>query len=469
MKPRWREILLLVACAGICCVQILLPPYIGLANNGDFEKVSKRFGCAPADGTAQNFEYFVPDCEFKPQNFWESEVESSENVLAGIPMLLVKATGAPVFNIRLLGALHLLLFLCGYYALLIYLRRFAPGFQLAMGGFALWIFTDVAYVSYFNSFFNDTAAMLGLLLMVTLGLHLTAQQPPRRWTVWLFTAASVLFIASKTQHALFGVFPAAFLIWRRRKLPAAILLAAEAYMLMTTAPGYSARSLYSVIFFKLTAHAAAPHAALRDLGLGEAESRYIGTHPYMANSPDDDTWFAAFYSRTGFGKVMRYWLHHPGEAVNALHADLVYHAHDLRQPNVGNFRREDGHPPFARTNAFASWSNFRSALYKRWPTHIVVWYALMIAGSLAIAIRQPRSRGPAIICLGVCGMAVSEFLLASLADAIETERHLFLFQVMTEIGICFAAAWALHAVARIWNRSRQLDHAGSSGVASVRA
>jgi hypothetical protein len=189
----------------------------------------------------------------------------------------------------------------------------------------------------------------------------------------------------------------------------------------------------------------------------------------MAASPDSDEWYTSFYSRTGFGKVMRYWLRHPGEAVDALRADLVYHAHDLRQANIANFRREDGYPPFARSTAFASWSNFRTALYKRWPAHIVVWYALMIAASVSICIRQPRSRGPAIICLGICGMAVSEFLLASLADAIETERHLFLFHVMTEISICFAAAWALHAFARIWNRRGRLDYAGSSDLASVRA
>lgn len=462
VKGYWREILLVVVAAGICSFQILLPPYIGLANNGDFEKVAMRFACDPSDGAARKFRYFVSDCEFKPENYWASEVKSSENVLAGIPMLLVRATGARVFNIRWLGALHLLLFLSAYSALLIYLRRLGASFQIVVGGLVLWIFTDVAYVSYFNSYFNDTAAMLGLQLMVPLALLLTAQPRPGQWTVWLFTAASLLFIASKTQHALFGLFPAAFLVWRKRKLPAAILAAAELCMLLMTAPGYSGHSLYSVIFFKLTPHAAAPLSALRELGLGEAEARYIGTYPYGAGSPGDDDWYPIFYHRVGFGKVMRYWIRHPSEAVAALRADLVEQAGDLRPPNIANFRREDGYPPFALTRRFASWSNFRSALYKRWPAHIVFWYVLMIAASLTISIRQPRARGPAVICLGLCVMAVSEFLLASLADAIETERHLFLFHVMTEMTICFAAAWVLLSGAHLADRARRWRLAGRS-------
>jgi hypothetical protein len=210
LKPAWPEALLLGLCAAVCSIQILVPPYIGLANNGDFPKVYRRFACAPPDGDARNFVYFVADCEFQPQYYWKSDVISSENALAAVPMLLVKASGARVFNIRWLGGFHLLLFLGAYCALLLYLRRCGRVFQLAIGSLALCIFTDVAYVSYFNSFFSDTAALVGLLCMTAFALHL-ARPTPRAAALWLFTAAALLFIASKTQHALWGIFPVVFL------------------------------------------------------------------------------------------------------------------------------------------------------------------------------------------------------------------------------------------------------------------
>jgi hypothetical protein len=489
LKPAWPEALLLGLCAAICSFQILVPPYIGLANNGDFPKVYARFACAPPDGDARNFIYFVADYEFRPRHFWKSDVQSSENALAAVPILLVKASGARVFNIRWLGASHLLLFLCAYGTLLVYLRRRGRVFQLAIGGFALWIFTDVAYVSYFNSFFSDTAALLGLRLMAAFALHLV-RPIPRAAALWLFTAAALLFIASKTQHALWGIFPVLFLgclgfrtgatpgsgqthpgaaaVRERRRtlLAAAVLLAAEAYMLLSTPPLYSAHPLFSTIFLKLAPNSSSPEGAVRAVGLGEDEYRYIGTQTYSPGTPTVDVaWLIDFNRRTGYGKLLRYWLRHPGEALQALHRDLVSFAPLIRQLNLSNFRREDGHPPGALTGHFASWSALHSGLYRRWPGHIVLWYALVIAGAGAVFIRRPSDRWPAAICLGICAMAILEFCFASLADANETGRHLLIFHALTEITICFAAAAALDLVQQMavsHNRIAAVRSAGGS-------
>ena len=443
-KPAWPEVLLLGLCAAVCSFQILIPPYIGLASNGDFGKVFARFAMAPPDGGARNFMYFVSDYRFDPKYLWESDVESSENVVAGIPILTAKALGASGFNIRWLGALHMLLFLCAYSALLLYLRRHGPVFQLAIGGLALWIFTDVAYVAYFNSFFSDTAALLGLLLMVPLALYLAAQTPPRAAVVWLFTAAALLFITSKTQHALWGVFPAAFLFWRRRLAAPILLLAAEAYVVLSTPWTYPACPLFTAIFAKAAPNAPSPQAAVREVGLGEAEYRFIGQQAYAPGLPTVDLdWLRYFTGRTSYGKLMRFWLRHPGEAARVMYADLKIVAPRMRQLNLANFRREDGHPPMQLTTRFATWSRLRNKLYSGWPLFVVGWYAVVIAAAFVILMRDRPQRAKAAICLGLAIMAVLEFVFASLTDANETDRHLLIFHTLTEMTICFAAAWAL--------------------------
>jgi hypothetical protein len=246
-------------------------------------------------------------------------------------------------------------------------------------------------------------------------------------------------------------------------LAATLLLAAEAYMLLTTSPLYSAHPLFSTIFFKLAPNSTSPKDAVRAVGLGEAEYRYIGTQTYSPGTPTVDiAWLTSFNRRTGYGKLMRYWLRHPGEALHALHGDLVSSAPFMRQLNLSNFRQEDGHPPGALTGRFASWSALRSALYRRWPGLIVVWYALVMAGAAVVIIRRPSGRGPAIICLGVCAMAILEFCFASLADANETGRHLLIFHALTEITICFAAAAALELFRSRPRESETLLYEGAS-------
>ncbi len=466
LKPAWSEALLLGLCAAACCAQLFVRPYIGLANNGDFGKVFARFGMDPPDGGARNFVYFVSDYDFVP-HVWKSSFRSSETVLAAVSILPAKASGARSFNIRWLGTLHLLLFLAAAYALLVYLRPFGRAFQIPVASFALFIFTDVAYVSYFNSFFSDTPALLGLLAMVPLALYLAGRQSTSGAALWVFTAAAVLFVTSKSQHTLMAIFPVALLLslraipWRRRLAPAALVAASAVYMVVTQDEFYTSHALFNMIFYKIAPGSRVPEAAVRELGLGPDEYRFIGTHAFTPGNPTVDIpWLRYFNGRTSFGKVLRYWWRHPHEAMRALRNDRDQHACDLRQRNLANFRREDGYPPGTLATRFAFWSNLRSEMYRLWPAHIFWWYAAVI-GVAAANLR--RHRAAASICLGVCAFAILEFCFACLTDAVETERHLFIFHAATEITICFAAAWALAAIAREWRRS-SLEQPGETSI-----
>jgi hypothetical protein len=461
MRPAWIEAPLVALCAAICAVQLLLAGYIGLADNGDFPKVYARFDCGPPDGVARNFVHFVPDYEFGPQYHWVSDVLSSEILLAAGPTLLVKAAGARVFNIRWLGALNVALFLAAFYALLVCLRRRGAVVQIALGLLAIWIFTDVAYLSYFNSFYSDTPAILGLLLMVPLALLLTRDEEPSRAVLWLFAAAAALFITSKMQHGLYGFLPASFALWigRRRKTArrtalavCALLLGAEVAAYATTSEDYWAHPLFTAIFFKVLPAAGTPVQALRELGLNEADLRYAGMNAYSEGTPIlDRLWIAAFTHRTSYARLFSYWVLHPRQATAALATDLVVNAPMIRAPNLSNFRREDGHPPGALTRRFASWSTLRAWLFVIWPGHIAAWFALLAAEGTIVWRRHPRARPAIAICSGVALMAVLEFVFASLTDAIETYRHLLLFHLLTDVTICFAAAWVVDAAA-VWVR-----------------
>jgi len=42
--------------------------------------------------------------------------------------------------------------------------------------------------------------------------------------------------------------------------------------------------------------------------------------------------------------------------------------------------------------------------------------------------------------LGIVTLAIGEFCVASLADAAETHRHLFIFHACTDLTICFVLA-----------------------------
>jgi len=86
----WHEPALLAICAAILTVQLFVPPFIGLADNGDFPKITGRLSLGPKYG-GENFIHFVSDYVREPRYYWKSETLSTELPLAWIATRLSRA------------------------------------------------------------------------------------------------------------------------------------------------------------------------------------------------------------------------------------------------------------------------------------------------------------------------------------------------------------------------------------------
>jgi hypothetical protein len=114
-----------------------------------------------------------------------------------------------------------------------------------------------------------------------------------------------------------------------------------------------------------------------------------------------------------------------------------------RGPYLGNYERAYGFPAGTRTTSFGWWSSLRSALFRVAPWHIVAWYAGFIGIGISLAIRLTTVPARISLCaVLLAGMGLVDGAVSSLADAAETERHLFLFHVITDFTILFALVWA---------------------------
>jgi hypothetical protein len=441
----WHEPALLTICIAILSAQLFVPPFIGLADNGDFPKVTGRLSLGPRD-SGENFIHFVSDYLRSPRYYWKSETLSTELPLAWLATRLSRATKeGDAFDIRWLGAIHAVLLLGALYILIRSLRSLPRWPRFLIAAAAIFIFTDVHYVSYFNSFYTDAAALLGLLLMVALAVHI-AITGMRIGNAILFCLASLLFIGSKPPHAIWGFLPAAFiaLAGRRRGLPfASILLAASAVTLWLSPPTYSAAPLFTLVFSKLTRQSPAPQEVLAQLGLPPEDSAFIGMNAYVPKAPIlDPKWLSEFTRETGYRAVLNWYFHHPARALEFLDQTLTVEAPQMRALNLSNFRRQDAPAHGWRAGRFAVWSDLRSALLRKWPYHMLVWYLFVIAASVLMIMRtQPALLG--WLALGIAVLGIGEFCVAALADAAETYRHLFIFHACTDLTICCGIGFSL--------------------------
>jgi len=468
VRRGWLAAALSLVFGGILAWQLLLPHFIGLANNADFGKVSGWLSLAPPDSWNSNFLYFQPDYIRSQRDYWRSPYYSSETVLAWLAVRLSRATteGAH-FDIRALGALHAALCIAAFWVMLVALGR-APVWRVcAAAGAAMVCFTDVCYTAYLNSFYMDAAALCGLLLLAASAAWIAAAHEPSAGQFLLCGLAGLIYVTSKTQHAIWMLLPVVFVAahsLRARSRPArlagfaagAILMAGGTGELATADAGNRAQALFNKIFFQIANTGPDARADLRELGVRPEEFQYAGIHSYIPGSPAlDMQWIHQFYARTGYGRLLAWYLRHPSRAARIMNDALVTDAPMMRPDNLSNFRREEGHPAGARTDRFAAWSDLRSALLARWPYHIVLWYALFTAGAIATVRGRPHTPASRVawLGLGIAALGIGHFLVASLADCLETGRHLFPFHVCTDLTVCFAAAFFVRLKASDAKRS----------------
>lgn len=426
----WPEAILLLLAVVILCAQCFAPPILGLANNGDFPKLIGRYSLWPVPAErGGDFFYVVKHYQVDPQFHWDSGHFSSELLPVQLAFQIHRLFGLSNFDIRLIGVIHATLFLIAFSLFCYRMHTETPALRLIVGLAAIWIFTDIAYVSYFNAFYMDSGAIVFLLILI--GLLINAKSP-KGWII--ATAVVCLFLTVKSQHtptliALIGF--GLFHLWRsQRKLAmtlAVILTVCAGLFSSLVLREWKATALFNVVFFHLLPKAPDPAVALLELNLDSSYAQYRGMHAFVPESPtQNNDWLLRFYDRCNHGTLMRYYLRHPSFVLASLHEDLVSEAWQIRQGNLGNYTRASGQPPATLARSFDTWSNLRSALFVWWPYHAVIWL-------LGFAILWRTPLGWMLVT-----MAAIEFGLASLLDALETHRHLLLFHLLTDITILMA-------------------------------
>lgn len=430
--------------------RVFVPPILGLANNGDFAKIAGPLHLGPASGGPDDrFLYVTRDYRRAPAYAWDSHYYSSEAVFALAAYELSTAfQQRDRFDIRWMGLVHLAAILAAFAWLLAALRPLGATAQIAAGLMAILIFSDAAYLAYCNTFYTDAAALAGIFLTLAALVDLAVRGDSVLRLVG-FSAAALLLVTSKTQHAPLAL-PLAILVWivlrNRQALAAgAMVLAGGAIFILVSPPNYRADPTFNLVFYKITPRSPAPLDDLAALGLDRGDARFIGMHAYMPGALTGNYDRAVDLARrVSLARIAGFYLSHPGRTAAILRRDLRENGGKLQVDGFANYTEDSGRPP--RSLAPGYWSGNRARLMQRAPWLIPLWLAAVAAACLAV-----RSR-LAWVCLGIAAMAALEFTVASLADALDTVRHLLLFQTLLDITLIWAVT-AASLRAESWYRS----------------
>jgi hypothetical protein len=415
----------LFAAGAILTYQLMIPPVVGLADNGDFPKIIGRFDLfAPTD---HRYAFITTVYQFRPDKHWVSDFYSLEIVLT-YPALwlnsLLSKDGN--FDLRCIGIVHGALFLIAVWLFAPLLddeRRWA---RWTMYGLVLLVFCDMMYVSALNSFFMDEPAYLFLLL--TAVFYLRALRWGRKRDAILLIVCSFLLVSAKAQHALLGFWIAVLFFAGARTFHAlrprwwyisgGCLTAASLLMLWTAQPAdYASYPLYNVSFEEILPHSKNVSGDLAVLGLDESYRRYIGLNAYQPKSGmDDEAFRRSFMQRLSLGRLAAFYVRRPATAYRTMRHAL---SEAGKQHDFGNFDIAAGYPPLTESRAFALYSDVkRYFFYRRGPVFLFTFLALAALFGLLLGLIHKRLP-PAAWLGGLCltAAAFMELGTSTLCDS----------------------------------------------------
>ncbi|AWB46463.1 hypothetical protein DCC85_21345 [Paenibacillus sp. CAA11] len=478
ISPAW------IAAAGVLLITgiaLFTPPYIGMADNGDFFRVIHGNGLYPADSDHSRYlGYFVKDYGiYQYYNENEAPLFSSQSLFIQFAIWVNSWFDPLHFDLRVQAAIYTLLYAAGVYLLvesLTWRVKAVHGYIIAL--LAIFMFGDTAYTAYFNSFYSESVVLIALLFLLASGLLLYRHRYNDYVIMACFGISALLLTTSKPQNAPAGIIVGLLgilLIFARRTKTFRVSMASLLVLVLLT--GVAAYALIPKEFVNINKYHAMtrgvlqsssdPEAALKAFGIDPQYAVLNGSiyyEPFTTVDVDSPVLENQFYRHYGFGSILAYYAAHPDQASRMLNT-AAKNAFQIRPTGLGNYEKSaGGHPSGAQTHFFTGYSTMKAALAPKTFGFIMIW-ALLIIGlympSFLAALRARQMRGMLrlpmlgmMIALGLTGIAVS---IIGAGDA-DLAKHEFLFTAAFDLVTFVVIADAIRR--RLWNSSPETETGG---------
>ncbi len=436
----------LLLAAGIICFVLFVPPVVGLADNGDFCKICSRFDIYLPNHTGlDRANYADTTYTFDPMHRWWSEQITPEIPIAWVAVRLnsiFSFFNPKTFDMRWMGVVHGALYLLVFYLALPLMRGLSKIRRVILLTVILLILGDIMYVSALSSFYMDTAAWIFLCLSVVFYLR-TLRWPTDRHRLALLISL-LLLTTAKTQHIAAGFALGVLMVvtrrqlgytraWRRRVVAFAAVSIALAWL--GTPQGYTSIPVFNTIFYEVLPHSDNVHRDLAEFGLDDSYARWNGMHTYTKGSPmSNDDFVREFKRRTSQFRIAAFYARHPAKTWQMFIAATALAGH--QRPYLGNFDRRLGVQE-KESGKFSGWSSLKRALFWRHGELYLAYVLGLLALLLVLTWKSPSIRA-AVVAFGV--LTILELLIASLGDVMDTLRHEWVFNGLTDLAVVFIVA-----------------------------
>ena len=463
----WAAVLAVLLLAGWL---LFAPPFVGVADNGDFSRLMRIAGFRYLDDQETYEErYFHYAHQFYGyKSNWGSFYVSSQVLPLAVIGWLARLFQSEVFDIRWLGAFYVLLMAAAVHLAVRHApevpgrRRLTALTAAAVGLMILFVFGDIGYLAYFHSFYGEPYAFCGMLLAVAAALAASVKDRPPAGLALAFFAAAFAVVTSKVQYAPLGLIFAA-LGWRlfahradrrrRRQALAGMAAILAGTMIMLAVPnGLKTINLYQSVFYGILKDSPDLARDMRELGIPERYAVLAGTNYFQKDTaiPQDDPKLRReVLSRLSHADIVIYYLRHPDRLIEKLEK-AAGNGTQIRPYYLGNFDRSAGKPPRALAAEFSAWSSWKA---RHLPANLIFfavcfacYFAVLAVWWLLSSSRRTRLGLEVMAVVALAG--AFSLVIPVLGDGeADLAKHLFMFNVCFDMMVVSAVAALIYGLA----------------------
>ncbi len=372
IKPSIFAVLILLLISGSA---LFIPPLIGLADNGDFERVIIPNGLRHEQQWDQNdfFGYFNHKYDrLQYYNPAKENIKSSQSLIVRFAMVLDNMfTKDEKFDTRFLAAISLIVLALSIYWIVEVIEKMTDnkGLKYLLALLAVIIFGDIGYTSYFNSFFGEAVAYPFFILSISVLLKLSQNKEIKKRYLVIYFISSCMFVGSKNQFSPNGILSFVLLIsllffniGNKRKILVLslgfLLLGFSLLMYLIIDDNIYLINKYHMMTRGVMLFEPDVEGVTKEIGLDEqyallAETIYFDRTPVI--DPKDEILLNNFYSRYNVFSVTLYYLKNPGAFSKLLNFGWK-NSFSIRPEVLGNYERNSGKEYGEKAKFFSLWS-----------------------------------------------------------------------------------------------------------------
>lgn len=474
MEGKYSPTLVSIGVTGIAFVLssiiLFFPNYLGVADDGSVSKTMEAAGVHYMQeeiGDIYN-NYFVRTYARAQEKTQQPMIISSSHAIIVKAAVLLDdiVTKDNYFDIRFLGLLYLLLFTPAFYILIkqacCRVKKFSEGLIVSIVG--LLIFSDVAYITYFNSFYPEAIWFISLLYCVGFALSFQENRTGLKDFIYLilFLVAGTILVSSKWQCSIIGIILGVYCIrlmfvgkhwlWRVSCTLSAFYISFVAIVCMISLDNdFTETSKLHAMTRGVLFVSTNPEKTLSEFGIAPSYEILTDTSAYdyfPLVKADDLSLKNGFLDQYTTLDIASYYARHPGKLLGMIDISVKSSA-NIRRSYCGNYEKSVGLPEKAKSIFWSMWSTFKARSAPKTVGYVfVLLVGVILLFGKGYSLRPIINRRSTIfldMMLVVLLISISQSIVTIIfsGDA-EMIRHCFIVNFGIDIVTYFVFSEVLH-------------------------